>query len=65
MAGGDNSDTNQGSWPSPMNRNGLEARQEIQARLCWDACCSRAEREQTTGSLARSLRRGELVPYTG
>jgi len=29
-----------GSWPSAINRSWLEARQEIQARLCFDLCCS-------------------------
>ena len=36
----------QGSWPSPINRNGLEARQEIQTRLYWGPCYSREEWEQ-------------------
>ena len=29
-----------GSWPSPINRSWQEARQEIQARLCFDPCCN-------------------------
>ena len=41
------SDTSQGSWPSLIDRNWLEARQEIQARLYWGLCCSRGEQEQT------------------
>ena len=32
--------TTQGSWPSPVNRNWLEARQEIEARLYWGLCYS-------------------------
>ena len=32
--------TAQGSWPSPVNRNWSEARQEIQARLYWGPCYS-------------------------
>ena len=48
----------QGSWPSPMKRNWLEARQEIQARLYWGPCCSRGEQEQTTGSLTCWLPEG-------
>ena len=42
----------QGSWPSPTNRNWLEARQEIQARFFWDLCYSREEQEQATDSIA-------------
>ena len=34
-------DTDQGFWPSPINRNWPETRQEIQARLYWGPCCSR------------------------
>ena len=49
-------------WPgllaSLINRNWSEARQEIQARLYWGPCCRTGEREQTTSSLARSLRGG-------
>ena len=48
-------DTDQGSWPSPINRNWLQTRQEIQARLYWGPCCSRGEWEQVTGSLACSF----------
>ena len=44
--------------PSPINRNWLKARQEIQARLYWDPCCSSGEREQTTISLACLLPEG-------
>ena len=44
------SETYPGLWPSPISRNWLEARQEIQARLCWGPCCSRREQEKTTGS---------------
>ena len=43
-------DTDQGSWPSPINRNWLGARPDIQARL-WDPCCRSGEQEQATGSL--------------
>ena len=60
--------TNQGSWPSPVNRNWLEARQEIQARLYWGSyCCRRGwgEQKQVTSSLVRSPRWGKLVPYMG
>ena len=48
-------DTDQGSWPSPINRHWLETRQEIQARLYWGPRCSREEWEQVTGSLACSF----------
>ena len=58
-------DTNQGSWPSPINRNWPEARQEMQARLYWGPCCSRGEREQVTVSLARSPRRGRAGSLYG
>ena len=50
--------TKWGSWLSPISGNALEARQEIQPRLYWGTCCSRVEREQTTGSLAGSLPEG-------
>ena len=41
----------------PINRNWLEARQEIQARLYWGPCCgSRSENKQQVPSLACSLR---------
>ena len=43
------------SWPSPINRNWLEPRQEIHTRLYWSPSCSREEQEQTTFSLACSL----------
>ena len=58
MAGivwGTDCDTDQGSWLSPTNRNWLEVRQEIQARLYWGPCCSRWEWEQVTISSACSL----------
>ena len=51
-------DTDQGSWSSPINRNWLEARQEIGARLYWGPCCSSGEQEQTTGGLACLLTEG-------
>lgn len=60
-------DADQGSWPSPVYRNWLEARQETQAGLLWGHCYSSREPEQGTGSLAwllpgrgwaGSLRRG-------
>ena len=38
--------TKQGSWSSPVDRNGLETRQEIQARLYPGPCCSRGQQEQ-------------------
>ena len=44
-------DTDQGSWPSLINRKWYEARQEIQARLYWGPCCSSGEWDQVTGSL--------------
>ena len=47
--------TDQGSWPSSINRNWLEVRQEIQARHYWGPCCSRWERDKTTISLAHLL----------
>ena len=43
------------SWPSSINRNWLEFRQEIQAKCYWGPCCSRWEREKTTISLAHLL----------
>ena len=49
-------DTDQGSWPSPINRNWLEARQGIQARLYWGPCCSSQEWKQGTVSLSWSWR---------
>ena len=42
------SDASQGSWPSPVNRNWLEARQEIQARLYWGPCRSTAQRGENS-----------------
>ena len=33
-----------GSWPSLVNRNWWEARQEIQARLYWGSYCTRREK---------------------
>ena len=61
------SDTKQGCWPFPINRNWLEFRQEIQTRLYWGPSCRRGKQEQTTGSLACSLagRGSELVLYMG
>ena len=44
--------------PSPINRNWLKAKQEIQARLYWGPCCSRGERERTTIFLACLLPEG-------
>ena len=52
-----------GSWTFPNNRNWLEARQEIQARLYWGLCCSSGDQWQTLGSLACSF--PKLVPYVG
>lgn len=47
--------TIEGSWPSPINRNWLEVKQEIQARVFWDLCYSREEQEQATGSITSLL----------
>ena len=52
--------TDQGSWPSPINRNWLEARQEIQPRLYWWSLLYSGKPEQVTGSLACSLPEGGL-----
>ena len=58
--------TNQGSWPSPVNRNWLGAGHEIQARLYCSFCTScRREWKQVTVSLLAPLRGGEFVPYIG
>ena len=38
-----NADINQGSWPSPVNGNRLEARQEIQAKLYWGPAAATGE----------------------
>ena len=38
--------TDQGSWIPLINRNGEEARQEVQTRLCWDSCCNMREQKQ-------------------
>ena len=38
-----------------VNRDWLEARQEIQARLYWDSCCNRGRVKHRTFSLASSL----------
>ena len=40
-----------GSWPSPVNRNRLEARQEIQTKLYWGPAAAMGEQQQVTGSL--------------
>ena len=40
--------TNQGSCPSPINRNRLEARQEIQTKLFWGPGCNKWDQEQTS-----------------
>ena len=48
-------DTDQASWPSPININSLQARQEIQARLYWGSCCSSGEWEQEIPLLASLL----------
>ena len=50
-----------------INRNWWGQRRNS-ARLYWDFCCSRRERNQVAGSLACSQigdGAGELVPYTG
>ena len=44
------SDTDLGSWPSPVNRNSLKAKQTIQASLHWGFCAQRRERKQGTDS---------------
>ena len=38
--------SNQDSWPFPVNRNWLKARQEIQARLYWCFSCAGCRRER-------------------
>ena len=48
----------QGCSPSPVNRNWIEAKQEVQARHCWGLCGSRVEQKQTTVSLACWLPQG-------
>ena len=40
--------TSQGSWPSPVNRNWPEARQEIQTKLYWGPCCNKWDQEETS-----------------
>ena len=56
--GGGGDVTDQSSWPSPITRNWLEAREEIQAKFYWGPCCWSREREQTAGSLAHSMGEG-------
>ena len=58
-------DIGQGPWPSPINGNWLEARQEIQARLYWGSWCSSGERKQVTVSLACSPRWGRAGSLYG
>ena len=41
-------------WPSPINRNWLEARQEIYSKLYWGSCGCRREQNQVTASSAHS-----------
>ena len=53
-----NPDTDQGSWPSPINRNWLEARQDIQVRFYWGSWSCKREQKQVTCSLAHLPRRG-------
>ena len=48
-----------------INRNWLEDRQGIPARLYWDLCCSTRERKKVTGSLACSLSRGRAGSLYG
>ena len=55
----------QGSWPSPVNRTWLEARQEIQARLYWGLWCSRGNENKRQVSLLAPWVGGKLVSYTG
>ena len=56
--------TDQGSWTfSSIEID--ETRQEIQARLYWGSRCSRGERKQVTGALARSLRGRWAGPLNG
>ena len=60
--------TDQASWPSPMNWNWLEARQESQLRLYQDSWATgyRRELKQVTSLLACSPRwRGRVLPYLG
>ena len=52
-------DTDQGSWPSLINRNWLEVRQEIQPRLYWGFCTNcRRKWKKVTNYLACSPRVG-------
>ena len=56
----------QGASPSPVNRNWIQAKQEIQARLCWGLCSSRWEQKQA--SFPCLLAPGgvsEFAPYLG
>ena len=55
----------QGSWPSPVNRTWLEARQEIQARLYWGLWCSRGNENKRQVSLLAPWVGGKLVSYMG
>ena len=58
---------NQGCWSSPVDRSGLETRQEIPARLYPGPCCSRGQRDQQqVPLLTRSLWRWmyKRVPCT-
>ena len=58
--------TNQSSWPPPINRNWLEVRQEIQARLSWGpAAAEGSENKQQVPLPAPSLSGAELAPYGG
>ena len=57
--------TNQHSCPSSVNRNWLEFRQELQARLYWGPCCCSGEWKQTSFLARWSLSWGKLVPYVG
>ena len=58
--------SHQSSWPSPINRNWLEARQEIQARSYWYLLQQRgAKRNNRSPCLLTPLGVGGLVSYVG
>ena len=55
----------QGSWPSPVHRTWLQARQEIQARLYWGLWHSRGNENKRQVSLLAPWVGGKLVSYMG
>ena len=64
---GDTTVTNQGSWPSSINRQWLETRWETQDRLCWgpdEAGGLRTDNRPRSCSLAEEGS-GEPASYTG